>query len=84
MSPIRRKRSPGVERWLSAEIADQVRRRRRIVTEQAALAPRREKWVTAFLQRIQVRGFNVDADHRRVVSAEEIPVRPRRKYRVIF
>lgn len=84
MKSIRHTRSPEAQRWLRAEIADQKKRYRKILAEQDALAPKREKWVAAFLQRIQTKGFNVHADIRRVIAPEEIPAKPRRKFRVIF
>lgn len=84
MKSIRHKRSPEAERWLKAETVDQKKRYRKIVAEQDALSPKREKWVAAFLERIQSKGFNVHADIRRVIAPEEIPAKPRRKHRVIF
>ena len=84
MKLIRHKRSREAERWLKQEIREQKTRYRKIVAEQDALAPKREKWIAAFLDRIQTRGFNVHADMLRKISAEEIPQKPKRKFKVVF
>jgi hypothetical protein len=84
MKLIRHKRSREAERWLKQEIREQKTRYRKIVAEQDALAPKREKWIAAFLERIQTRGFNVHADMLRKIPAEEIPQKPKRKFKVVF
>lgn len=84
MKLIRHKRSREAERWLKQEIREQKARYRKIVAEQDALAPKREKWIAAFLERIQTRGFNFHADMLRKIPAEEIPQKPRRKFKVVF
>lgn len=84
MKLIRHKRSREAERWLKQEIRDQKTRYRKIVAEQDALSSKREKWVAGFLERIQTRGFNVHSDMLRRISAEEIPQKPRRKFKVVF
>jgi hypothetical protein len=84
MKLIRHKRSREAERWLKQEVREQKLRYRKIVAEQDALAPKREKWIAAFLERIQTRGFNVHADMLRKIPAEEIPQKPRRKFKVVF
>lgn len=81
---IKHRRSAEAEAWLRKEIADQKRRYRKIVREQDALAPKREKWVAAFFERIQTRGYNVHYADRRVIKPEELPSRPKRKFRVVF
>jgi len=81
---IPHKRSREVEAWLRREIAEQKVRYRGIVAEQDALAPKRDKWVAEFLQRIQTRGTHVHFNMMRKVRPEEIPVRPKRKFRVVF
>ena len=52
--------------------------------EQDALSAKRDKWIEQFLERIQTRGFNVHADMLRKIPAEEIPSKPRRKFKVVF
>ena len=84
MKYIPTKRSREAERWLKQEIRDQKLRYRRIVAEQEALAPKRDKWIDAFLERIQTRGFNVHSSTLRRIPKEEVPRKPRRKFRVVF
>lgn len=79
------KRSAAVERWLRQEIKEQRARYKRIEKAMNVdLAPQRDDWVAAFLERIQTRGFNVHADIRRKIKPEEIPTRPKRKFKVVF
>ena len=84
MKLIPTKRSREAERWLKQEIRDQRLRYRRIVAEQEALAPKRDKWIEAFLERIQTRGFNVHSSTLRRIPKEEIPRKPRRRFKVVF
>ena len=84
MKFIENKRSREAEAWLKKEIAEQKRRYRKIVDEQEALSPKRDKWIADFLQRIQTRGTHVHWDQMRKVRPEEIPVKPKRKFRVVF
>jgi hypothetical protein len=84
MKLIPHKRSREVEAWLKREIAEQKTRYRKIVREQDALEPKRDKWVAEFLQRIQTRGFNVHFDQLRKIRPEEIPTKPKRKFKVVF
>lgn len=84
MKLIRHKRSREAERWLKQEVREQKVRFRKIVAEQDALAPKRDRWIEAFLERIQTRGFNVHADMLRKIPSEEIPRKPKRKFKVIF
>lgn len=84
MKFIPNKRSRDADRWLKQEVAAQKKRYRAVVAEQDALAPKREKWIAGFLSRIQTRGFHVHFDQMRKVSPDEIPARPKRKFRVVF
>jgi hypothetical protein len=84
MKFIEHRRSREVEAWLRKEVAEQKLRYRKIVREQDALSPKRDKWIADFLQRIQTRGTHVHFDQMRKVRPEEIPVRPKRKFRVVF
>ena len=84
MKLIRHKRSREAERWLKQEVREQKVRFRKIVAEQDALAPKRDRWIEAFLERIQTRGLNVHADMLRKIPSEEIPRKPKRKFKVIF
>ena len=84
MKSIPHKRGREVESWLRKEEVQQRKRYRKIVAEQEALTPKRDKWIAQFLQRIQTRGFHVHYDQMRKVRPEEIPVKPKRKFRVVF
>ena len=84
MKSIPHKRGREVECWLRKEEVEQRKRYRKIVAEQEALTPKRDKWIAQFLQRIQTRGFHVHYDQMRKVRPEEIPVKPKRKFRVVF
>jgi hypothetical protein len=81
---IANKRSREAERWLKQEVREQKTRYRKIVAEQDALAPKRERWIAAFLERIQTRGFNVHSNMLRKIPQEEIPQKPKRKFKVVF
>ena len=83
MKPIRHVRSRAAVRWLKVEAAEQQRRYRSLVAAQALLATRRSRWITQFLARIQARGGHVDGAERRRVRPEEIPLKPRRRLRVV-
>ena len=84
MKFIENKRRREAEAWLKKEIAEQKRRYRKIVAEQEALSPKRDKWIADFLQRIQTRGVHTHYDQMRKVRPEEIPVKPKRKFKVVF
>jgi hypothetical protein len=84
MKFIENKRSREAEAWLKKEIAEQKRRYRKIVDEQEALSPKRDKWIADFLQRIQTSGVHTHYDQMRKVRPEEIPVKPKRKFKVVF
>ena len=81
---IKHERSREVQAWLKQEIRDQKLRYRRIVAEQEALAPKRNRWIDAFLERIQTRGYNVHFNILRKIRPEEIPKRPKRKFKVVY
>ena len=84
MKLIKHQRTKAAIAWLREEIAAQGRRYRSIVTEQEALSPKRDRWVAEFLERIQTRGYHAHFDQLRKIPASEIPVRPKRKFRVVF
>lgn len=70
--------------FVKQELAEQIDRYRKIVQEQEALTPQREKWVKGFLERIQTRGFHVHAGMRRTIPKNEIRPRDGRPLQVIF
>ena len=79
------KRDPKVAAWLKTEAKEQQARYKKIVKKMnEELAPRREQWIAEFFERIQTRGFNTHSFHRRKIGSEEIPARPKRKFRVVF
>ncbi|MFO1427862.1 MAG: hypothetical protein U1F11_13005 [Steroidobacteraceae bacterium] len=84
MKFIEHKRSREAEAWLRKEVAEQKVRYRKIVKEQDDLEPKRSKWIAEFLHRIQTRGTHIHFDQMRKVRPEEIPAKPKRKFRVVF
>ena len=84
MKLIEHVRSREAAAWLKREIAEQKTRYRKIVAEQDSIAAKRDKWVAEFLHRIQTTGYNVHYDQKRLIRPEEIPTRPKRKFRVVF
>jgi len=79
------KRDPEAAAWLKTETKEQETRYKKIVKKMNKdLAPRRDKWIAEFFERIQTRGFNTHSYHRRKIGPEEIPARPKRKFRVVF
>jgi hypothetical protein len=84
MKLIPHKRSREVEAWIKRELNEQKSRYRKIVRQQDALTPKRDKWIADFLHRIQTRGFNVHSDQLRKIRPEEIPTQPKRKFKVVF
>ena len=78
-------RTKAVDKWVKEEVREQKARYKQIAQAMNVdLAGQRDEWVTAFLERIQMRGFNVHADIRRQVKPEEIPTKPKRKFKVVF
>lgn len=84
MKIIKHERTKAAAAWLREEIAAQAKRYRSIKAEQEALSPQRDRWVDDFLKRIQTRGYHMHFDQMRKIAASEIPVRPKRKFRVVF
>jgi hypothetical protein len=84
MKMIPHKRSRDTEAWLRKEVLEQIKRYRKIVREQDALTPKRDRWIAEFLQRIQTRGVHTHFDQMRKVRPEEIPTKPKRKFKVVF
>lgn len=85
MAETKRKRSPAVEKWLQREAKEQVARYKKIEKQMnVTIAPERDGWIAAFLERIQSRGFFIHSDMKRKIKPEEIPAKPNRKFRVVF
>jgi len=82
---IKYTRSRESEAWLRREIAEQKVRYRGIEQEMnVGLAKKRDRWIDEFLERIQTRGFHVHFNVLRKIRPEEIPTRPKRKFKVVF
>jgi len=82
---IKYKRSREAEAWLKKEATEQKARYRKIEHEQhVTLAKKRDKWIDEFLERIQTRGYHVHFNMMRKIKPEEIPTKPRRKFKVVF
>lgn len=82
---IKQTRSREAQAWLKKEIAEQKARYRKIEHEMnVTIAAQRDKWIDAFLERIQARGYNVHFNMLRKIKPEEIPKRPKRKFKVVF
>lgn len=82
---IPHKKSPAAIAWLKTETAEQQKRYRAIskyINE--TLAPTRNKWLRAFIERIQTRGYSVHYDQLRQIPKAELPKEPRRKHRFVF
>lgn len=82
---IKHARSREAQAWLKKEIAEQKARYRKIEHEMnVTIAAQRDKWIEAFLQRIQTRGYNVHFNMLRKIKPEEIAKRPKRRFKVVF
>ncbi len=82
---IKHTRSREVQAWLKKEIAEQKARYRKIEHEMnVSIAAKRDRWIDDFLERIQSRGYNVHFNILRKIKPEEIPKRPKRKFKVVF
>lgn len=82
---IKHTRSREVQAWLKKETAEQKARYRRIEREMnVGIAAKRDRWIDDFLERIQSRGYNVHFNILRKIKPEEIPKRPKRKFKVVF
>lgn len=82
---IKHERNREAQAWLRKEIAEQKVRFRGIEREMnETIARQRDKWIEGFLERIQTRGYNVHFNMLRKIKPEEIPKRPKRKFKVVF
>jgi len=70
--------------WLEKNVAAQKQRYAAIVDDMEKLGAQREEWIDAFLGRLQTRGFNYNCDALRKISAEELPVKPERPFKVVY
>ncbi|MDP6415648.1 MAG: hypothetical protein QGG54_11590 [Gammaproteobacteria bacterium] len=77
-------RSKAEQQWMDENLAEQSLRHEDIVAAMEALAAEREGWVSAFLERIQTRGFNYNCDALRKIEADELPKKPDKPFKVVF
>ena len=85
MKLIPHKQSAAARTWIRQEAAEQHTRYLKIskyINE--TLAPTRNKWIKAFLGRLQTRGYSVHYDQLRKITPAELPKEPRRKHRFVF
>ena len=84
VNSIKHTQSKAVKSWISSELKQQQKRFKEMLKNMEDLSPKRDKWIAAFFDRITTRGTNIDGDIRRVVAREELPKKPRRKFRVTY
>ena len=84
LTAIKHTQSRAVKSWIGNELKQQQKRFKKILKNMEDLSPKREKWIAEFFDRITTRGTNIDGDIRRVVAPEELPKKPRRKFRVTY
>ena len=72
------------QQWIDDNAVEQRTRHEKIVTEMEELSTQRDSWIDAFLERLQTRGFNYNCDSLRKVKKEELPEKPKRRFKVVF
>jgi len=70
--------------WIRKNVTEQKKRHRAIAKEMNDLAPTRAKWYKKFLKDVSTTGFNVNGDIKRVIKKSELPVKPKRKDKVVW
>ena len=84
LNAIKHSQSRSVMSWIGNELKQQQKRFKKILKNMEDLSPKRDKWIAEFFDRITTRGTNIDGDIRRVVAPEELPKKPKRKFRVTY
>jgi hypothetical protein len=72
------------QQWIDDNAVEQKIRHENIVTEMEELSTQRDSWIDSFLERLQTRGFNYNCDFLRKVKKEELPEKPKRRFKVVF
>jgi hypothetical protein len=72
------------EQWIEENLAEQKLRYEKIVAEMDELATDRDAWIDGFFERLQTRGFNYNCDSLQKIKKEELPEKPKRKFKVVF
>lgn len=81
---FKNKKTKEQELWIKRETKIQQTLYKKIVKQMDDLSEKRDKWYSEFLQRIQVYGFNTDGDDKQKIPASMIPVKPKRKDKVVW
>ncbi len=84
VNSIKHTQSKVVKSWINNELKQQQKRFKKILKNMEEMSSKRDKWIAAFFDRITTRGTNIDGDIRRVITPEELPKKPRRKFRVTY
>ena len=84
VNSIKHTQSKAVKSWINNELKQQQKRFKKILKNMEEMSPKSDKRIAAFFDRITTRGTNLDGDIRRVVAPEELPKKPRRKFRVTY
>ena len=77
-------RSKESAEWLEEEIAEQLERYKKIVSDMDAASEKREQWYKEFFDRIQDQGFNMDGDARMKIADDDLPVKPDTRHKVVY
>ena len=72
------------EQWIEENRAEQKLRHEKIVEDMDAISADRDGWIDGFLERLQTRGFNYNCDSLRKIEKEELPEKPKRRFKVVF
>ncbi len=70
--------------WIAKNLAEQELRHAEIIAEMERITADRDAWIDSFHERIQTRGFNYNCDELRQIPEEEIPEKPKRRFKVVF
>ena len=84
LGSIKHTQSKAVKSWIKNELKQQTTRFKKILEHMDEIAPKRDKWIANFLETITTRGTNIDGDLRNVVAKEDLPKKPKRKFRVTY
>ena len=84
VNSIRHTQSRAVKSCINNELKQQQKLFKNILKNMEEMSPKRDKGSAAFFDGITTRGTNIDGDIRRVITPEELPKKPRRKFRVTY
>jgi len=72
------------EQWIEENLAEQKLRHKQIVEAMDAISDERDAWIDGFLERLQTRGFNYNCDSLQIIKKEDLPDKPKRRFKVVF